>query len=200
MKSNMHYLSAGIALSAAFLFPQLAEAHVAHGGHNGLLVGLMHPLSGWDHVLAMVAVGIWAAQLGTPAVRALPFAFPLLMAVGGFIGLRGIPLPGIESGIALSAVVLGAAVLLRYRAPLKLAVPIVAFFGLLHGHAHGAELPPGQDAFVFSLGFIVGTGLLHATGIAFGLGCRRRWHGLALRGAGAGVLAGGMTFLWSAVA
>jgi urease accessory protein len=138
--------------------------------------------------------------LGAPAIWVLPVAFPLMMAVGGLLGLLGIPLPGVEVGIAVSALVLGAMVWMQARPPLAVAAVLVAFFAVFHGHAHGAELPAGASALTYSLGFVIATGLLHATGIA--LGAVHRWRGgvLALRLAGLGVALAGVFFLWRAVA
>jgi len=177
-----------------------ANAHQETGQAAGILAGLSHPVSGLDHVLAMVAVGLWGAVLGAPAIWVLPVAFPLVMAVGGLLGLLGWPLPGVEIGIAVSAIVLGAMVLVEARPPLWLAALIVAFFAVFHGHAHGRELPQGTSALLYSLGFVVATGLLHAVGIL--IGTANRWPAgrLFLRTAGAGVAAAGLVFLWRAVA
>lgn len=177
-----------------------ALAHTGGGEAAGFLSGLSHPVSGWDHILAMVAVGLWGAQLGRPAIWVLPVAFPVVMALGGFIGLLGVELPGVEIGIALSAFVLGAMVLFEVRPPIPLAAALVAFFAVFHGHAHGAELPEGADGLLYSLGFVIATGLLHALGI--GIGLIHRWPSgrLALRGAGAAVAAAGPVFLWNAFA
>jgi urease accessory protein len=182
------------------LLPLSAWAHIQSGEAGGLLSGLAHPVSGLDHVIAMVAVGLWGAQLGVPALWVLPVAFPMMMAFGGLLGLLGIPLPGVEAAIALSAVVLGALVLFEARLPLAVAVPIVAFFAIFHGHAHGTELEPGQNAMLYSLGFVTATGLLHATGIAIGLIHRWRWGRRTLRAAGAIILLGGLYFLAAAAA
>lgn len=176
-----------------------AGAHVLHGESLGFVSGLKHPISGLDHVVAMVAVGLWGAQLGAPAIWLLPITFPLIMAVGGFLGLIGVPLPGTEIGIALSGVLLGAVVLLELRPPLCGAAALVGLFGLYHGHAHGAELPPGQDALLYSLGFIMATGLLHLAGITIGLIHRWSWGQRMLRLAGAGVCVIGLSFLWAAL-
>jgi urease accessory protein len=134
-----------------------------------------------------------------PALWVLPVAFPMLMAFGGMLGLIGIPLPGVEIGIAVSAVVLGAMVLGQVRLPLFAAVGMVAFFAVFHGHAHGTELEPGQNAMLYSLGFVMATGMLHAAGITGGLIHRWDLGRQALRGAGALVTAGGLYFLWGAV-
>lgn len=177
-----------------------ALAHTGGGEASGLLSGLAHPVSGWDHILAMVAVGLWGAQLGAPAIWVLPVAFPVVMAFGGLAGLLGVDLPGVEVGIALSALVLGAMVLLEIRAPLAVAAAMVSVFAVFHGHAHGAELPEGANGLLYSLGFVVATGLLHALGIAIGLVHRWPAGRVALRGAGAVVAAAGPVFLWNALA
>jgi len=183
-----------LALSAA-----AASAHTEAGQSAGLLTGLMHPISGLDHVLAMVAVGLWGAQLGAPAIWLLPVTFPLVMALGGLLGLLGIPLPGVEIGIAASAILLGAAVMTEKRLPLIVAALLVGAFAIFHGHAHGAELPEGQSGLLYSLGFVVATGCLHAIGIA--IGAIHRWPAgrVALRIAGGGVGLAGLLFLWRAV-
>jgi urease accessory protein len=176
-----------------------AEAHVGEGAAGGLLSGFAHPIMGFDHVLAMVAVGIWGAQLGPPALWLLPIMFPLVMALGGFLGLVGLPLPGVEVAIALSALVLGAAIVLQARPPLVGALLVVCAFAIFHGHAHGTELPPGESVLLYSVGFVVATGCLHLMGIGLGGACRWDWGRFALRGAGAGVALGGMLFLWQAM-
>jgi urease accessory protein len=177
-----------------------ALAHVQEGQAAGFLTGLAHPVSGLDHVLAMIAVGLWGAQLGAPALWLLPVTFPLVMAFGGFLGLLGIPLPGVEAGIALSALALGLAVATSWRPPLVLAAVLVAVFAVFHGHAHGTELPEGQSGLTYSIGFVVATGLLHLAGI--GIGVIQRWPAgqRVLRVLGAGVAAGGVYFLWRALA
>ena len=187
------------ALTLFLLWPVAAWAHIQSGEAGGLVSGLSHPVSGLDHVLAMVAVGLWGAQLGAPAIWMLPVAFPMMMAVGGMLGLIGLPLPGVEAGIAVSAIVLGIMVMLETRPALPVAVAIVAFFAVFHGHAHGTELQPGQNAMLYSLGFVIATGLLHAAGIAIGF--IHRWDAgrKLLRVAGALIMACGFFFLWSAV-
>lgn len=188
------------ATAALALVASAAAAHVQAGQASGFLTGLAHPVSGLDHVLAMVAVGLWGAQLGAPAVWILPVAFPLVMAFGGFLGLIGVPLPGVEVGIALSAVALGAAVATEARPPLWAAAVLVAFFAVFHGHAHGTELPAGQSGLAYSLGFVVATGLLHAAGIAIGLVHRLPAGRTGLRAVGAAVAMAGGVFLWNAMA
>ena len=184
---------------ALILAASPAQAHIRQGEATGFLSGLAHPVSGLDHIIAMVAVGLWGAQLGAPAIWLLPVTFPMVMAFGGFLGLIGIPLPGVEIGIALSGVLLGAMVLFEIKAPLYLAAALVGIFGLYHGHAHGAELPPGENGLLYSLGFVLATGALHAAGIGIGTIHRWHWGRAALRLAGAGISLGGVSFLLEAL-
>jgi urease accessory protein len=171
-----------------------AMAH-SGGSGGGFTAGLAHPVGGADHVLAMIAVGLWGAQLGKPALWLLPITFPMMMACGAALGLMGFPVPGVEIGIALSAIALGSVVMLEARPPLALALAMVAFFAIFHGHAHGTELPEGQNGLLYSIGFVIATGLLH--GIGIGIGSVHRWKmgRLVLRLAGAAVLLGGLFFL-----
>ena len=204
MKNHFLYWKEGqrilIALLAIVLLaPVSAWAHVESGQAGGFLSGISHPMSGLDHVLAMVAVGLWGAQLGAPAMWMLPVAFPMMMAFGGMLGLMGLPVPGIEVGIAVSGIVLGALILVEKKMPLFAALLIVAFFAIFHGHAHGTELEAGQNAMLYSLGFVLCTGTLHGLGIAMGLVHRWSFGRLALRGAGSIVMAGGLFFLWVAL-
>lgn len=182
------------------LWSQNALAHPQKGEAVGFLTGFKHPISGLDHVLAMVAVGLWGAQLGSPAIWLLPVAFPMVMAFGGMLGLMGVPLPGAEYGIALSAILLGAAVLFEIKPPLTAAALLVGFFAIFHGHAHGTELPPGQSALLYSMGFVIATGCLHAVGIGIGTVHRWGWGQKFLRAAGGLVTVGGFFFLWKAAA
>jgi len=177
------------------LWPLYAWPHVGSGEAGGFVTGLQHPISGLDHVIAMLAVGLWGAQLGNPALWLLPVVFPMMMAGGGCLGLLRIPLPGVEVGIAVSAIVLGLMVLAEARLKIYLAMVIVAFFAIFHGHAHGTELPAGQSGLLYSIGFVAATGCLHAVGIAIGLIHRWQVGRLALRGAGSIVCGGGIYFL-----
>ena len=193
-KGNIATLNFWIIL-VTVLWPLYAWAHVGSSEAGGFLTGLQHPISGVDHVIAMLAVGLWGAQLGAPSVWILPVVFPMMMAMGGCLGLMGIPLPGVEVGIAISAVVLGFMVLAEARLKIQPAMVIVAFFAIFHGHAHGTELPAGQSGLLYSIGFVAATGCLHAIGIAIGLVHRWQAGRLALRGAGSLVCAGGIYFL-----
>jgi urease accessory protein len=184
----------------ALALPATAMAHVRGGEAIGLVSGLQHPVSGLDHVLAMVAVGLWGAQLGAPAIWLLPVTFPMVMAFGGMLGLVGVRLPGIELAIACSAVALGIAVLLELRPRLWAAALLVGCFAIFHGHAHGTELPPGANALLYSMGFVIATGTLHALGVTIGLVHRWPAGRTALRAAGAVVALGGVVFLYRAIA
>ena len=176
-----------------------AFAHSAKSLALGFFGGFMHPISGPDHLLAMFAVGLWGAFLGKPLVYLLPVIFPNLMAVGGVLGMAGLPLPPVEMGISLSVIVLGIAILARWRAPVWLAGIIVAVFGLLHGYAHGLELPSMADPVAFCLGFVLATGLLHVAGIGVGLLRNRPGGEVALRAGGGVIAMAGCYFLAMAV-
>ena len=180
------------------LLTQTTEAHTQVGEASGFLTGFRHPISGWDHVLAMIAVGLWGAQLGPPAIWLLPVTFPLVMAFGGMLGLMGIPIPGIEIGIAASAIMLGVAVMSEVKPRLAFAAILIAFFAIFHGHAHGTELPPGESGLLYSMGFVIATGCLHVTGVGVGLIHRWSWGQRALRVAGGGVAIAGVFFMWRA--
>jgi urease accessory protein len=172
-----------------------ALAHTGEGGAGGFIVGLMHPVLGPDHVVAMVAVGLWGAFLGAPAIWLLPIVFPLVMAFGGVLGICGVPIPATETGIAASAIVLGLMVALAARPPLWSAAVLVGAFAIFHGFAHGRELPAGANAVAFASGFVIATGLLHLTGIAFGLLTRWPAGRLAVRGAGGVIALTGFAYL-----
>jgi urease accessory protein len=174
-----------------------ANPGLAHVGQDlgGLGAGLLHPISGLDHIAAMVAVGLWGGILGAPAIWLLPVVFPLAMAVAGAFGAAGIPLPGVEVGIALSGVVLGSMVLFAVKPPLWIAAILVGVFAAFHGHAHGTELPDAANPMVYAVGFVVSTGLLHLIGIAIGqLG---KWPAgkVVVRAAGAAIAVAGGAFL-----
>ena len=170
-------------------------AHTTGGVGAGFLSGVTHPLTGIDHMLAMVAVGIWGTQLGRPAIWLLPMTFPLVMACGGVLGVRAVPLPFVEIGVAASAIVLGFLILLSARLPIRVAAVIVGAFAVLHGHAHGAELPTAADPLAYGVGFVLVTGLLHVGGIAIGLIDRWPAGGIALRGAGGAISGAGVYLL-----
>lgn len=152
-----------LAMSPGTLF-----AHTQGGAIGGFSSGFMHPVSGLDHIVAMVAVGLWGAFLGGRAMWLLPVVFPVIMAFGGAMGVMGIPLPHVETGIAVSGIVLGLMVALAVKPPLWVCAVIVGVFAVFHGHAHGTELPGSANAMTFSIGFVISTGLIHLCGIALG--------------------------------
>jgi urease accessory protein len=162
---------------------------------GGFISGFMHPILGLDHVVAMVAVGLWGAFLGKPAIWILPVVFPLVMALGGALGVAGVDIPYIETGIALSGIVIGLAVLFMARPPIWVAAIIVGAFAIFHGHAHGTELPNSANPLIFSIGFVTGTGLLHLAGIAIGELTRWPWGTMVVRASGAVIAVIGLGFL-----
>ena len=162
---------------------------------GGFLSGFFHPITGLDHVVAMVAVGLWGAFLGRPAIWILPIVFPLVMAFGGALGIAGVNIPYIETGIALSGVVLGLAVAFAVRPPLWIAAILVGAFAIFHGHAHGTELPNAANPLIYSIGFVIGTGLLHLAGILFGELTRWSWGNIAVRAGGVVIALIGLAFL-----
>ena len=186
----------------ALLVLLLSNEALAHtdDATGGFTSGLYHPVSGLDHVLAMVAVGLWGAQLGKPSIWLLPVAFPMVMSLGAMLGLMGMPVPGVEIGIAASAIALGIMVLGEVKPPLAVSLVMVGLFAIFHGHAHGTELPDGQSGVFYSIGFVIATGSLHALGIAVGLVHCWRAGRVAVRCAGGGVAAFGCFFLWRAIA
>jgi urease accessory protein len=194
-----HILFAIIAIIGAL--PALAIAHPGHAeAAAGLWAGMLHPISGVDHIVVMIALGIWAAQLGAPAIWILPIAFPLMVALGGAAGALGVPVPGIEIGIALSAIVFGLLIALSVRGPRRVAESallglLVATFAIFHGYAHGADLPESADAISYSVGFVLATGLLHGVGIPVGIARRRAAGVTALRFIGCAIALCGMYML-----
>lgn len=178
------------------LFPAVAGAHEGGGTLGGLWSGFVHPLTGLDHMVAMVAVGLWGAFLGSRAMWALPVVFPVVMALGGGAGVLKMPLPAVETWIALSGLVLGLLVACAARPPLWVAGVVVGLFGFAHGHAHGTELPASANPVAYAIGFVVSTGLLHLAGIGFGLLAHWPWGRTAVRVGGGVIAAVGAGFLF----
>jgi urease accessory protein len=155
--------------AALVLVPSLALAHPGLPGHtHDLASGFVHPLGGLDHVLAMVAVGLLAAQLGGRALWLVPASFLAAMAAAGLAGMSGIGLPMTELGIAASIIVLGGAIALRLTMPVAAAMALVGFFAMFHGYAHGLETPETASGLLYGLGFVAATALLHGLGIVAG--------------------------------
>lgn len=197
MTSRLASLPVRVALVAAMgLAATPALAHPGHEAASGLAQGFLHPLSGLDHLLAMVAVGLIAARIGGRALVLVPLSFLGTMAVGGALGAAGIGLPFVEIGIALSVVVLGASLALRPALPVAAAMVLVGAFAVFHGHAHGAEMPETGSGLAYGLGFLGATALLHAVGLGLGLSAGRLARSLAaLRVAGAGLAVAGLGLL-----
>ena len=149
--------------------PIAASAHVGVGDTHGFMHGFSHPLSGVDHILAMVAVGLFAAHLGGRALWLVPMTFISVMALAGLAGMAGVKLPFVEFGIGMSVVVLSLAVAFQLNVPTLVAMALVGFFAIFHGHAHGSEMPESVSGFAYGVGFICATALLHAIGVGLGL-------------------------------
>ena len=180
MRSYFSFLL--IALLSSLMMAQPAFAHVSEEGlTGGFISGYIHPLLGWDHVAAMVAVGIWGAFLGRRAIWILPIVFPFIMVIGGILGMVGVPVPFIVPGIALSSIIIGLAIAFKWRAPLWIASIIVGSFAIYHGYAHGQNLPAASNPIAFALGFVLGSGTLHLIGILFSLLDRYKWGIKALQ-------------------
>ena len=196
-------LSAPIAAFAVALAPAIASAHTGIGATTGFLHGFWHPIGGIDHVLAMVAVGLLAAQIGGRALWAVPATFVAIMAAGGTLGMAGVALPAVEVGIALSVLVLGLVVLAGRRWPLGLAMALVAVFAVFHGHAHGSEMPVDASGLSYGLGFMLATALLHLAGIGLGIGLGRlaaTEGGRLIQASGAAIALAGVVLLAGALA
>lgn len=192
---SFSYRVTALVLALIIFTPSLALAHSEGGVAGGFFSGFTHPIAGWDHVVAMVAVGLWGAFLGAPAIWLLPVVFPLVMAFGAVLGILGVPVPAVEVGIASSAVVLGLLILFKARLPLWGAAVIVAAFAIFHGYAHGTELPEAANPLAYSIGFVIATGLLHLAGIAFGLLIRWPMGVYAIQAGGGAISLVGLAFL-----
>ena len=195
MPSLSRALIASAAMALLTMNSVSAFAHTGEGIAGGFASGFLHPIFGLDHVVAMVAVGLWGAFLGAPAIWLLPIIFPLVMSVGGALGVAEVPLPGVETWIAASAIVLGLCVAFALKPPLWVAALIVGAFAIFHGHAHGTELPSAASPIAYAVGFVVATGLLHLCGIGFGLLSRSSTGRYAVQAVGAVIAAVGIAFM-----
>ncbi len=184
-------------LILALIWPDNAFAHQETGTAIGFSSGFLHPVSGFDHVIAMIAVGLWGGQLGKPAIWLLPVTFPVVMAFGGMLGVRGVPLPGVETGIALSDIILGAVIAFNAKPKLWIAAVIVGVFAVFHGYAHGAELPNAANPLAYAAGFVISTGMLHITGILIGLILILPWGMKVVRVIGTLISLTGFYFLYT---
>ena len=191
-----HATRLAIAATASLFLATPALAHPGHGEGLSLLHGFAHPLTGMDHALAMIAVGLYAAQLGGRALWILPAAFVAAMIAGGIMGNAAIPLPLIEPGIALSIIAMGLLIGLGFKLPTRYATALVAVFAVCHGHAHGREIGETISFLPFVVGFVGATALLHLTGIFIGQSLRQHRHGAVLgSAAGFASAATGLAFL-----
>jgi urease accessory protein len=176
------------------LLPGAAVAHTGIGGGFGLIDGFVHPIFGLDHLLAMLAVGFWAAHLGARARWQVPAAFVAVMAVSGSLAIQGATIPFMEFGIAASVAVLGLVIVVRRRVAAPLAMGLVGAFAAFHGFAHGAEIPASATPAAYAAGFVAATALLHAIGLGLGTLARGAW---AFRLGGAAVAAASVFLLVS---
>jgi len=165
-------LFAGVAGLCTATLAGTALAHTGHADGAGLAHGFLHPLGGIDHLLAMVAVGVWGARQGGRSVWLLPAAFVAMLAGGAALGMAGAALPAVEAAVAASVVVLGLLAALNKRVPVAAGMALVGLFAVFHGHAHGAEMPEAAQPLHYALGFTAATALLHVAGIAAVLGGR----------------------------
>jgi urease accessory protein len=189
------FTSKALFAAALVALPTAAFAHIGDHSHMSLAEGLAHPFTGLDHMLAMVAVGLWAAQIGGRALWLLPLTFPVVMAAGGVLGMGGVALPLVEAGIAISVLVLGSVIVFALRPSLAISVPLIAAFALLHGYAHGVELPVEASALEFSVGFIVATAALHMIGIGVGVLANHVPVHFVTRAAGGAIAVAGVALL-----
>ncbi|HBG98177.1 MAG TPA: Ni/Fe hydrogenase [Rhodobacteraceae bacterium] len=196
MPNLLRRAALGLALFAVAL---PAAAHTGEGLAGGFVSGFKHPILGWDHVAAMVAVGLWGAFLGRPAIWVLPIVFPLIMAGGAVLGVLGVPIPAVETGIAASAIVLGVLIAIAAKPPLWTSAVIVGIFAIFHGHAHGTELPEAANPAAYAVGFVIATGLLHLAGILLGLLIALPRGSLVIRGGGGLIALAGLGFLTGAL-
>ena len=191
----------GLCAAAIALLPAAASAHLGVAGHmHGFAYGFAHPFSGIDHVLAMVAVGLFAAHLGGRALLLVPLSFVSVMTLAGIAGMSVASLPFTEIGIALSVVVLGLAVAFQLNVPTLAAASLVGVLAIFHGYAHGAEMPASMSGVPYGLGFICATLLLHATGVGLSLAIgrtRQAYGGMIVQVGGAAISAAGIALLLS---
>ncbi len=199
MKTPTTKTLTALGATALTLLPTLALAHTGVDGHtHGLAQGFLHPITGIDHVLAMVMVGVLAWRMGAAALWQLPVAFVVAMAIGGALGMAGLALPAVESAIALTVLLLGLLVVVDPRLPAAASVALVAVFALFHGFAHGAEQPAGASALGYAAGFLLATALLHATGLGLGATLSRVGRP-GLRAAGAAASVAGLALVLSSL-
>lgn len=195
MKQHSALLAATAAIGLSAASPAFAHTGVAFLGESGFAAGFVHPLLGPDHLLAMLGVGIWGAQLGGRAAWAVPAAFVTVMVIGAMLAIGGAPLPLVELGIAGSVLVMGGLIALGARMPLALAMGLAGLFALFHGHAHGTELPGFAHPAAYGIGFVLATVLLHLAGFGLAHLLRAQAGRLPFRLGGAAMAVAGGSFL-----
>ncbi|SFI49009.1 HupE/UreJ family protein [Nitrosomonas sp. Nm34] len=188
----MKYFVIKLLLSSLAFFPmiysQLAYAHTGIDTQNGWVYGFIHPIGGLDHVLTMIAVGLWAAQMGGRAIWLVPFTFVAVMTLGGVAGIIAVPFGYTEVGIIISLLVFGMLIAASIRLPLTVSAMIVGIFAFCHGYAHGAEMSQHISGLTYALGFVSATALLHALGIGIGIFIKHKGSVKWLQLAGMGVI------------
>jgi len=189
---RMQLVISAIVVSLVSVMPAPALAHVGFGATSGLQSGFIHPFAGVDHLLAMVAIGIWAAQVGGRAKWVIPATFVSVMILAGAIGMFGVEIPFVEVGIVLSVIVLGLLIAGAVKWSLPVGALLVTLFAFFHGHAHGTEIPVGVDAIPYSAGFSIATVILHAVGILLGSMAPRLLTRSAIRVTGGVIAAAGV--------
>lgn len=182
----------------AITVPAFAHVSAMHSA-SGFQMGFMHPLTGLDHLLAMMAVGVWAALHKRPAVWLLPVVFPAMMVIGALLGVSGMVIPGVEAGIAASVLILGLMIAFSMKVPVPFSACMVAVFAVAHGYAHGVELPAGEAALSFGLGFLLSTAMLHLAGLVGTIYLNQLRNGRLIRIAGAVIAAFGLYFVSAVV-
>jgi len=200
MTASLHFRSnikSSLSLLAVLLLPTSAFAHVGTGETGGWMHGMLHPLMGIGHLCAMIAVGLWATQMGGRSVWLVPLTFVSIMALGGLLGMAAIPLPFVEGGILMSLLVLGVLIAAAVRLPLLASTAIVGIFAVFHGYAHGAEMPHNTSGLGYAVGFILATATLHATGIGMALGLHKMDRPQWLRFTGASIALFGGTLYFA---
>jgi len=194
----MYFINKHKAVHILFIFlcfiPTLSQAHGFQGEASGFMTGFVHPIFGLDHFLAMFSVGLWGAQIGGRSVWILPITFPLIMVVGGFMGIMGVALPYVEIGIAVSIIALGLGITLSWKPSEWIVLLLICIFAICHGHAHGTELPKAMEPADYALGFVIATGLIHILGIGVGLFAEKVLLGKLTRFLGSLIVLGGVYF------
>ncbi|HEX3798804.1 MAG TPA: HupE/UreJ family protein [Verrucomicrobiae bacterium] len=195
---NTKNLKLSALFAVAALLPVLAQAHPGHGPATSFAAGMSHPLHGLDHILVMIAVGLWAAQMGGRALWVVPTTFVSLMTIGGAMGMAGVHLPMVETGILVSVIAMGVLIATAARLPMAVSMALVGVFAIFHGHAHGTEIPMAASGLTYALGFIAATAFLHACGIGLGLLAQKRFSPPAIRFAGVMIVVCGLG-MWAGI-